>query len=83
MPGCGGFAELQIAPEPLENFTLRVDRCELRLKDGTWVRVPDNTEVAPLNFEEALTAGGGTADIYLGIPQMQEHGSSENRFTTY
>jgi type VI secretion system protein ImpJ len=66
-----GFVELETAKEPLENCTLRVDRCELRLKDGTWVQVPENTELAPLNFEAAMGAGGGTADIYLGIPQMQ------------
>jgi type VI secretion system protein ImpJ len=67
-----GFVELEIAKEPLENCTLRVDRCELRLKDGTWVRIPENTEVPPLNFEAALAAGKGTADICLGIPQMQD-----------
>ena len=71
-PFAWGFTELQVAPEPLENFTLRVDRCELRLKDGTWVRVPENTEVAPLNFEAAIGAGGGATDICLGVPQMQE-----------
>ncbi len=67
-----GAVELEIAPEPMENFTLRVDRCELRLKDGTWVRIPDNTEVPPLSFEDALEAGGGKVDIYFGVPQMQE-----------
>ena len=67
-----GFAELEIAPEPLENFTLRVDRCAVRMKDGTWVRIPDNTEVPPLNFEAALGTGGGAAELFFGIPQMQE-----------
>jgi type VI secretion system protein ImpJ len=67
-----GFVELEIAKEPLENCTLRVDRCEARLKDGTWVRVPENTDVAPLNFEAALGTGGGSVDLYLGVPQMQE-----------
>jgi type VI secretion system protein ImpJ len=67
-----GSVELQVAKEPLENCTLRVDRCELRLKDGTWVRIPENTEVAPLNFEAALAAGQGTTDVFLGVPQMQD-----------
>jgi len=67
-----GFVELEAAKEPLENFTLRVDRCDLRLKDGTWVRVPENTEVPPLNFEAALDAGGGSAELLLGVPELQE-----------
>lgn len=71
-PFAWGFVELQIAPEPLENFTLRVDRCGLRLKDGTWVRVPDNTEVTPVNFEAALGTGGGLVEIFLGLPYMQD-----------
>ncbi len=71
-PFAWGFVELEIAQEPLENCTLRVDRCALRLKDGTWVRVPENTEVAPLNFEAALADRGGAVDVHFGVPQMQE-----------
>ncbi|MBK9118842.1 MAG: type VI secretion system baseplate subunit TssK [Phycisphaerales bacterium] len=72
MPFAWGFVELEIAEEPLENCVLRLDRCVLRLKDGTWAHVPDNTEVAPLNFEAALDAGGGAVEVYFGVPQMQE-----------
>jgi type VI secretion system protein ImpJ len=71
-PLAWGFLDLHIAPEPLENFTLRLDRCDLRLKDGTWVRIPENTEVEPLNFKNALEQANGGLDVYLGIPQMQE-----------
>ncbi|MBN2447776.1 MAG: type VI secretion system baseplate subunit TssK [Phycisphaerae bacterium] len=71
-PFAWGFVELDIAKEPLENFTLRVDRCELRLKDGTWLRIPDNTELPPLNFEKALEAADGGVELFLGIPQMQD-----------
>ncbi|UCE59374.1 MAG: type VI secretion system baseplate subunit TssK [Phycisphaerales bacterium] len=66
-----GFVDLSIASEPLENFTLRLDGCNLRLKDGTWVRVPENTQLAPLNFENALSNAGGTLRIFLGVPEMQ------------
>jgi type VI secretion system protein ImpJ len=71
-PFAWGFLDLQIAPEPLENFTLRVDRGDLRLKDGTWVHIPENTEVEPLNFKKTLDEAEGGLDIYLGIPEMQE-----------
>jgi len=71
-PFMWGFVELNIAPEPLENFTLRLDSCAARMKDGTWVRIPDNTQVPPLSIQEALEGGGGAVDVHLGIPEMQE-----------
>jgi type VI secretion system protein ImpJ len=71
-PFTWGFVELETAKEPLENCTLRVDRCVLRMKDGTWVHVPENAEIAPLNFEAALGAGGGAVDILFGLPYLQE-----------
>jgi type VI secretion system protein ImpJ len=67
-----GFLDLEIAKEPLENFTLRLDRCTARLKDGTWLRIPENTEVAPLEFKKVLEAHQGSVEVSLGIPQMQE-----------
>lgn len=71
-PFAWGFTELHVAKEPLENFTLRLDRSTLRLKDGTWVRIPDNTEVDPLNFKEQIEQNRGTVDVLFGIPTMQE-----------
>jgi len=71
-PFAWGFLELQVAQEPLENFTLRIDACRVRMKDGTWVQIPENTKVSPLNFQDALEAGHGQVDIVFGIPQMQE-----------
>lgn len=67
-----GFMELSIAGEPLENFTLRVDQCTVRLKDGTWVHVPDNTQLEPLDFQKPLEQARGPLDVYLGVPYLQE-----------
>jgi len=67
-----GFVDLRVAPEPLENFTLRLDACTVRMKDGSWARIPENAEVEPLNFKAALDAAAGELDIFLGIPQLQE-----------
>ena len=67
-----GFVNLEVASEPLENFTLRLDNCSLRMRDGTWVQIPANTHIEPLDFQKALDASDGSVDIYLGIPQLQE-----------
>jgi type VI secretion system ImpJ/VasE family protein len=42
------------------------------MKDGTWVQIPENTQVEPLNFQAALERGGGKVDVFFGIPEMQE-----------
>jgi len=67
-----GFLKLGIAQEPLENFTLRLDECIVRMKDGTWVHVPENTEVEPLDFQDQLDQTEGPLEVLLGIPQLQE-----------
>ncbi|MCK4658662.1 MAG: type VI secretion system baseplate subunit TssK [Phycisphaerae bacterium] len=71
-PFAWGFIELEVAPEPLENFTLRLDNCVVRLKDGSWVRIPENADVPPLNFQGAFETAQGRLDVYLGVPQMQD-----------
>ncbi len=71
-PYSWGFVRLSIATEPLENFTLRLDECVVRMKDGTWVAIPENTQVSPLNFQDAVEASRGPVEVHLGIPQMQE-----------
>jgi type VI secretion system protein ImpJ len=67
-----GFQLLQVAKEPLENNTLRLDQCAIRMPDGTWVSIPDNTEVEPLNIEGALEANNGQIDVLFGVPQLQQ-----------
>ena len=71
-PYAWGFVRLSTAPEPLENFMLRLDECRLRMKDGTWVAIPENTQVPPLDFKDAMEAASGPLDVYLGIPELQE-----------
>ncbi|QOJ13598.1 MAG: type VI secretion system baseplate subunit TssK [Planctomycetia bacterium] len=64
-----GILELGYAADALESFTLRLDECILRMKDGTWIRVPENAGVEPLNFQQPLEDAGGTLDILIGVPQ--------------
>jgi len=67
-----GFLDLHIASEPLENFTLRLENCTVRMKDGTWVHIPENTQVPPLSFEKQMEQGGGQVEILFGIPALRE-----------
>jgi type VI secretion system protein ImpJ len=71
-PFAWGFLDLQAAKEPLENFTLRLDRCDLRLKDGTWVHIPENTDVGPLDFKAAMESSPAGVEVLFGVPAMQD-----------
>ncbi len=66
-----GSVRLSVASEPLENFTLRLDECVVRLPDGTWLEIPENTEVPPLDIQPALESASGPVDVFLGVPQLQ------------
>ncbi len=67
-----GAVLLEVAEGPLEDFTLRLDRCQIRMKDGTWVRIPENTSVEPRDFKKQLEAAPRGVEIAFGIPSMQE-----------
>lgn len=65
-----GILELGYAADALESFTLRLDECLLRMKDGAWLRIPETASVEPLNFQQALEqAAGEPLDILIGLPQ--------------
>ncbi|MGE0481679.1 MAG: type VI secretion system baseplate subunit TssK [Phycisphaerae bacterium] len=67
-PFAWGAVELNVSSDALANCILRLDECLLRLKDGTWARIPDNTAVEPLNFQLALDAERGPLDLLFGVP---------------
>lgn len=71
-PFAWGVLELSFSREALENFVLRLDESLFRMRDGTWVKIPENTSVEPLNFKAALESGGGSAEILFGIPLWEE-----------
>lgn len=82
MPFSWGVLELKHAADALENFTLRLEECLLRMKDGTWVQIPENALVEPLNFQAALDASPGGLEILLGVPQFDEVRANSISVTT-
>lgn len=67
-----GFAELEIAEAELDAEILSVRSCALRMKDGTWLRVPDNGEVQPREFKRPLDQAGGSLPVFLGLPRRRD-----------
>ncbi|MGE3180208.1 MAG: type VI secretion system baseplate subunit TssK [Phycisphaerae bacterium] len=68
-PYSWGIAELRYFDDALKNNVLQLQECTMRMKDGTWVRIPDNASVDPLNFEAALKETG-EVELLFGIPRI-------------
>jgi type VI secretion system protein ImpJ len=70
-PYAWGFAALDLAHDAIENGLIELRSCELRLRDGTHVSVPENCTLPPREFKAALDKATGPLDVYVGVPQFQ------------
>lgn len=72
-----GVRELQIDEAALENFTVSIPRCEVRLPDGTDVSVPENADLPDLEIKEALDQQPGEPlVIRLGVPRVRDRAAN-------
>jgi len=71
-PFAWGFAALEIPEPAIRNGVVGVARCRLRTPEGTWVVVPDNTEVAERPFEEELDKSPDGMLVHLAVPRLHE-----------
>ncbi len=66
-----GFLALDMAAEAAENHVIEVRSCELLLRDGTWVKIPENCSLDPRDFKKQFDQAAGPLDVYLGVPELQ------------
>jgi type VI secretion system protein ImpJ len=66
-----GFVALDLAHDALENNVLEIRSCELRLRDGTHVVIPENCTLDPRDFKAVLDKATGPVDVFVGVPQVQ------------
>lgn len=67
-----GINALEISDAELENFTFSIRTCQIRMRDGTWLCVPENADIEPRDFKEVLDTSDGPADVFVGIPRVRE-----------
>lgn len=67
-----GVRALEISDSALQNFTFTVNRCEVRMRDGTWLNAPESTDVEPKDFKEIFDTVDGPMDVFIGIPRSRE-----------
>lgn len=71
VPFAWGFVSLELAAEAIENHLFELRGCELLLRDGTIVKVPENCTVDPRDFKAPFDAASGPLNVYFGVPEIQ------------
>jgi len=66
-----GFVALDLAHDAIENGVVELRACELVLRDGTVVIVPENCTIPPRELKPVLDKAVGPLDVYLGVPEVQ------------
>lgn len=68
-----GFAEVVISDPQIRDGVLAIERCRMRTPEGTWIVVPDNTDIAPRPFLDVLgRAPAGNMTAALAVPRLHE-----------
>ena len=67
-----GINALSISEAELENFAFSIRTCQIRMRDGTWLCVPENADIEPRDFKEVLDTSDGPVDVFVGIPRFRE-----------
>ncbi len=66
-----GFLSLDLAQDAIENMVMEIRSCELVLHDGTIVKIPENCELQPREFKDALDESSGPMDVHFGVPEIE------------
>ncbi|RMF85804.1 MAG: type VI secretion system baseplate subunit TssK [Planctomycetota bacterium] len=70
-PYAWGFLSLDLATEAIENHQIEIRSCELLLRDGTLVKIPENCTLDPRDFKAAFDQSSGPMPVYFGVPELQ------------
>jgi len=67
-----GINALEVSEAELENFTFSIKMCQVRMRDGTWLSIPENADIESRDFKEVLDTSDGSMDVLIGIPRIRE-----------
>lgn len=68
-----GIADLQVNSAALAGFRIKIDRAVFRLKDGTWINVPDNAHAAEKVFEDQKDQLDTGLPVWLAVRRPEPH----------
>ncbi|MFH1860660.1 MAG: type VI secretion system baseplate subunit TssK [bacterium] len=67
-----GIISLQVSEAQLENLIFEIRSARLRMPDGTFVCVPDNTDIGSREIQTALNNLNGEVDVFFALPRLRE-----------
>ncbi|MFH1216388.1 MAG: type VI secretion system baseplate subunit TssK [Pseudomonadota bacterium] len=68
-----GIGDLLINSAALAGFRIKIDRAVFRLKDGTWINVPDNGHAAEKSFEGQKDQLDTGLPVWFGVRRPEPH----------
>ncbi|CAK9081108.1 Type VI secretion system baseplate component TssK1 [Durusdinium trenchii] len=77
-PYCYGVRHIEILPDALANFEVRIPRLQARLKDGTLISAPSNGHLDTLDVKAALQQHSEVY-VYVVLPQFVVGKSNSGR----
>jgi type VI secretion system protein ImpJ len=66
-----GIADLQINPTALAGFRIKVDAAVLRLKDGTWLNIPNNAYAEERSFTETTGQLDESVPVWFSVKRAE------------
>lgn len=66
-----GVALLQINPTALAGFRIKIDQAVLRLKDGTWLNIPNNAWAEERSFEDLTERLDEPQPVWLSVKRPE------------
>ncbi len=70
-PFAWGVMHLDLATDAIENAVMEIRSADLRLRDGSWIKCPENCAVPAREFKKQLDKSSTPLDVHLGVPVVQ------------
>lgn len=68
-----GVSDLKINQIALSGYRIKIDSGRFRLKDGTWINLPENAYAEERSFEDLHSKGNDSMAVWVGIRRPEPH----------
>ena len=68
-----GVAELKMNETALAGYRIKLEQARFRLKDGTWIHLPENAHAEECIFEDLHGKGLEAMDVWVGIRRPEPY----------
>jgi type VI secretion system protein ImpJ len=68
-----GISEMKINKTALAGYRFKIDTARLRLKDGTWIHIPENAYAEEMSFEDLYEKGLDSMTVWVGVRRAEPY----------